>query len=210
MPSMTEPTPLHAKPALPRPRLMEISHTRWNYVLSFVADATVTLVLFVWSGPALKDPGAAAVVVLSALLTYSLYEYLMHRFVFHGRRAPFVFREGHAGHHRAPQAPLALPFFTSIVLAPVLLAPAIALLGPARGALFTGVCGLGYLTYGSLHHLLHTPAVRFAPLLWLRAEHEAHHARPGCNFGVTTPVWDFVFRTWSSPRTTHVPSRREG
>jgi len=197
---MAGPTSLPAKPVEPRPWLLEMTRTPWNYVLSFVADASVTLVLLAWSLSAFEHPGAAAAVVLFALLVYTLYEYLTHRFVFHGPRAPRVFREGHASHHRAPEARVAMPFFTSILLAPFLLGLAMAALGPARGALFTGVCGLGYVMYGGVHHLLHTPAVRLAPVLRLRAVHEVHHARPGCNFGVTTPLWDFVFGTWSPPR----------
>lgn len=32
---------------------------------------------------------------------------------------------------------------------------------------------------------------------WMRGIHEEHHRRPKANYGLTTPLWDYVFRTRS-------------
>lgn len=196
---MTDPAPVLAQPVNPQSWLLRMTRTRWNYALSFVADASVVVVSLTWAALTHESGDRVLPVVLSALVGYTLYEYLLHRFAFHGSRAPRVVREGHGSHHRDPDARLAMPFFASLLQGAVCLALSIAVLGPSLGALFTGICALGYLTYGTVHHLVHTPAVRVPPVPWLRAAHEVHHARPRRNYGVSTPLWDFVFRTFTPP-----------
>lgn len=193
-------TSLPLKPVKQRSWLLAITLAPWNYALSFVADATVTLALLTWSALTFERTGAVVPVAASALLSYTLMEYLMHRFAFHGRSSPRVFREGHGRHHATPEAGRALPFFVSLPNGIVLWGFAAAVLGPSLGALFAGVCGVGYLTYGGLHHLVHTRAARYPPVTWFRAVHDVHHTRFDCNFGVTTPLWDLVFGTWSPPK----------
>ncbi len=184
----------------PEPWLLRISSAPWNYAMSFVADAALALGLLTWAVMTLDRPGAVAPVVAAALLAYTLIEYVAHRVAFHGPLSPRVIREGHARHHAAPETRIAMPFFAPVGPAMVLLGLAASVLGWNLGALFTGVCALGYFTYDGVHHLVHTPAVQRRPITWLRAMHYVHHARPSLNFGVTTPLWDVVLGTWVAPK----------
>jgi sterol desaturase/sphingolipid hydroxylase (fatty acid hydroxylase superfamily) len=178
--------------------ILAVTLAPWNYPLSFVFDAAVGLTLLTWAAFTIDRPRAVVPVVLFGLFSWTWLEYASHRFVFHGRRAPRAFREGHGRHHGAPDARLAMPFFVSPLVALVFVTAAAAAVGTGLGALFTGVCGLGYVAYGGLHHLVHSE-VRVRPVPWLRAMHDVHHARPNRNFGVTSPIWDLLLGTWSPP-----------
>ena len=182
-----------------RPWLLGMTTAPWNYAASFVADAVTALVPLAWWAFVVERARGSVWVVVSAILTYTLMEYLMHRFMFHGARAPEMVREGHRNHHRRPEARNALPFFVSAVETAVLFVVAVAVLGPSRGALFTGLCAFGYFAYSAVHHLLHSEAGLRFPLRWLHEVHEVHHRHPRRNFGVTTPLWDIVFGTWTPP-----------
>ncbi|MGE5242845.1 MAG: sterol desaturase family protein [Betaproteobacteria bacterium] len=180
--------------------LLAISLTRWNYMLSSLADATAAVVMLTWALVTLERPGALLPVAALALLVYTLIEYLWHRFLFHWRHAPRAARQGHARHHQAPEQPLALPFFTALPHVMVVWGLAsVSGLGSSLGAFFTGVYFVGYVAYTGLHHLIHAEAIGHPAVAWLRSVHEVHHARPACNFGVTTPLWDIVFGTWLAP-----------
>jgi sterol desaturase/sphingolipid hydroxylase (fatty acid hydroxylase superfamily) len=196
MPTATSPLP---KPVKRQAWLLAITLAPWNYPLSFVADATVALTLLTWAAFTVERPGAVVPVVVFGLFSWTLLEYVSHRFVFHGSQAPRAFREGHGRHHGAPEARLAMPFFVSPLVGLVVAGTAAAAIGASLGALFTGVCALGYIAYGGLHHLVHSDA-HFPPVPWLRSVHEVHHRRPNRNFGVTSPIWDLVLGTWTPPQ----------
>jgi 4-hydroxysphinganine ceramide fatty acyl 2-hydroxylase len=56
----------------------------------------------------------------------------------------------------------------------------------------------GYWWYGVVHHVVHHHANSSSPSYFndLRAWHMRHHYSPKRgNFGVTTPIWDYVFGT---------------
>jgi sterol desaturase/sphingolipid hydroxylase (fatty acid hydroxylase superfamily) len=179
--------------------LLAISLTQWNYVLSVVADAAVAVVMLKWSAVALDRPGVLVPVGAAALLGYTLTEYSWHRFLFHWRGAPRSLREGHARHHRAPEGALALPFFTALPHGLVVWGLSASLIGSRLGAFFTGIWFLGYVAYSGVHQLVHSP-FRHPLLTWLREVHDVHHTRSDRNFGVTSPLWDWVFGTWCPPK----------
>jgi sterol desaturase/sphingolipid hydroxylase (fatty acid hydroxylase superfamily) len=196
---MSGTTPHAAKPANRESWLLRISSARWNYVLSFVTDAGIAVGFLAWAVLTIERPAAAVPVVAAALVFYSLLEYGFHRVLFHARLSPRVFRVGHAKHHASPRARLAMPFFVPLGPAVIVFALASAAVGSSLGALFTGISALGYFSYDSLHHLVHTPSVQWPPVPWLRAVHDVHHVRAGRNFGVTTPLWDIILGTWTAP-----------
>ena len=54
----------------------------------------------------------------------------------------------------------------------------------------------GYLLYDTVHHTIHRGANRSRIVRWLRKHHMQHHyATPDKRFGVSSPLWDLVFRT---------------
>lgn len=144
-------------------------------------------------------PAAAIPVGLAAvagLASWSLVEYGIHRLIFHGLQ-PFAAM--HAMHHARPRALIGAPAVAGLtVLAVGLFLPVWAASSAALACGATAGMMLGYLWYVTVHHLLHHRPrgllARAAPALLAR--HAAHHAalHPG-NFGVTTVLWDAVFRT---------------
>ena len=127
---------------------------------------------------------------------WTLIEYSLHRFVLHTRN---IFSSMHARHHASPRAFIGTPTWVSLsVLGGVIVLPvwAMSSLNVASGV-GSGVA-LGFLWYGVLHHAIHHHRPRLIAGLALTAtqRHRLHHhtSRRG-NFGVTTQVWDWLFRT---------------
>ena len=137
-------------------------------------------------------------------LSFSLVEYLVHRFLFHRRfpdtqagRIEWFLTHGY--HHDYPNDPmrLVLPPMGSIPLAMLFAAAFVAALGPVLGAaLFAGFV-VGYVVYDTSHYLLHHARWKNPAFVWLRRYHLLHHHvdTPG-RFGVSSPLWDLVFGTF--------------
>ena len=85
---------------------------------------------------------------------------------------------------------------------------AIWLAGPLPGATFALSFVLAYLYYEWTHWSAHKRAPRTAYGRWVRKNHFAHHFNsPKHNHGVTSGVWDLVFRTTKPPRQVRVPRK---
>jgi sterol desaturase/sphingolipid hydroxylase (fatty acid hydroxylase superfamily) len=151
-----------------------------------------------------EDLSVAAVAGVFALgiLAWSLTEYLLHRFIFHlepdsrwGRRLHFII---HGVHHDFPHDPmrLVMPPAVSVPLAILFWLGFHALLGPAWALpAFAGFL-LGYLVYDMSHYHMHHHRSKNRLSLALRRYHYRHHFQQADRgFGVTTPLWDRVFRT---------------
>lgn len=157
----------------------------------------VVALLLAWSAPALGW-AAAAWAVLGALV-WTLFEYGMHRVVFHwparsrwGRRLVFFM---HGCHHADPEDPdrAVMPPAASIPLALACYGVAALLLpAPLRHAAFAGFL-IGYLHYDLTHWACHQARMA-GPLAGLKRHHLRHHyAGADGNYGVGSPVWDWVF-----------------
>ena len=143
---------------------------------------------------------------------WSLTEYSLHRWAGHprsGSRGPMT--KEHLDHHRNPD--YFTPWWRKLALAvPVtaIVGPgAVALLGISSGvALLLGFVG-AWLGYEWLHRRIHTHAPRNRYGDWARRHHLAHHfSSPQTNHGVTSPLWDHVFRTWRDAPTVRIPAKR--
>jgi sterol desaturase/sphingolipid hydroxylase (fatty acid hydroxylase superfamily) len=143
--------------------------------------------------------GLAGVFALGAI-SWSLFEYVMHRWVFHMAaetpRAKKVVYTMHGVHHEYPRDKerLFLPPIPSIIAAVVLSNLFYFLMGNYMLAFFPGFL-FGYMAYGSMHYAIHA----YAPPRWLKAlwrNHHLHHYKaPDKGFGVSSVVWDIVFGT---------------
>ncbi len=134
----------------------------------------------------------SAVLFCTGLLVWTALEYLMHRFAFHGF-AP------HYQHHAEPAQ-------RSYILAPVWLSAsgatvlwlsvwAITQSWGAASWLLAGVVA-GYLMYELVHLRIHSAVSGGRLLRALRKRHYHHHfANEHASYGVTSPLWDFVFAT---------------
>jgi sterol desaturase/sphingolipid hydroxylase (fatty acid hydroxylase superfamily) len=143
-------------------------------------------------------------------LGWTLLEYLLHRFVFHGASATRLGAREHRQHHAqvdyfAPwwQKALAALAVTTLVLPLSVIAT-----GATTGLSFTaGFIGT-YLLYEILHRRAHTHPPTGPYGRWRRRNHFEHHfVDPRRAQGVTTPIWDRVFGTRSSVDKVPVPRR---
>ena len=146
--------------------------------------------------------GSVLGVFALGVVTWSLGEYLLHRFVFHfepdsrwGRRLHFII---HGVHHDFPHDPmrLVMPPSVSIPLSIAFWFGFRVVLGPAWALpAFAGFL-LGYLAYDMAHYHMHHHRSKNRLSLALRRYHYRHHFQQSDRgFGVTTPLWDRVFRT---------------
>jgi dihydroceramide fatty acyl 2-hydroxylase len=138
---------------------------------------------------------------------WTLFEYWLHRIVFHfepedgfGARLHWII---HGVHHEHPNDPLRLvmPPAVSIPLGATVFGVLYLAFGsdyaPGLGAGFFA----GYLVYDMLHYYVHhfTPRGRLGRML--RERHMRHHFQDETRgFGISAPYWDEVFRTSSRAR----------
>jgi 4-hydroxysphinganine ceramide fatty acyl 2-hydroxylase len=139
---------------------------------------------------------------LVGLFVWTFVEYIMHRFIFHyvpknkiGLRLHFIF---HGVHHDYPSDAkrLVLPPSVSIPLATLFyfLFDAILPTNYIFG-FFPGFI-LGYLFYDISHYAIHH--FNFKGNIWkkIKQHHMLHHYQaPERGFGVSSPLWDKIFRS---------------
>jgi 4-hydroxysphinganine ceramide fatty acyl 2-hydroxylase len=146
--------------------------------------------------------GSVAGVFVLGLLSWTLAEYLLHRFVFHfepdtrwGRRLHFII---HGVHHDFPHDPLRLvmPPSVSIPLSILIFLLFRLLLGPVWVLPFFAGFMVGYLIYDMTHyHIHHHRSTNWLSLAVRRYHYRHHFQQSDRGYGVTTPFWDKVFRT---------------
>lgn len=125
------------------------------------------------------------------MLAFSFLEYWVHRLPLHR----WAYHATHEVHHRQPRLyvvfpPLYVPSGMTVALAACLLLGA--------PGLFAGFA-LGYVWFISWHHVLHHVDLwRPGWPAWVRRYavwHLGHHHDEAVNFGITLPVWDYLFGT---------------
>jgi sterol desaturase/sphingolipid hydroxylase (fatty acid hydroxylase superfamily) len=126
------------------------------------------------------EPSLTAALFCCGLAAWTLAEYIIHRFLLHA-----LARVQHGIHHARPQDPIDKIFWQ------VWLAFAVLYL-IAGGAVLAGLL-IAYAWYLLVHYCAHhNPAMLPASLL---KHHLDHHRFANRNYGVTTTLWDRVFRT---------------
>lgn len=178
--------------------IARVSGSRLNYWATLVIDAVAAIAFGVagawwYAGPRLAMP----LLALAGFLVWSLLEYVLHRWVLHGRLlAPS--RE-HARHHSHPTDTISTPAMT-ITIGALALWAALALLtsrGTAALLLFGTYAGYNYFAF--VHHLQHhQPALlaRIGFLDDLRRLHAVHHRTPRVHYGISSSLWDRLFGTF--------------
>ncbi len=146
--------------------------------------------------------GLVALLFAFGMFLWTFMEYILHRFVFHyqpksswGQRLHFVM---HGVHHDFPSDA------TRLVMAPGISLPLGAffyllfwlLFGSTYvNAIFSGTM-FGYVIYDTLHYATHHFKLNKGIGKWLRQYHLRHHFQdPDSRYGVSSPLWDYVFGT---------------
>ena len=144
---------------------------------------------------------------VAGVLIWSLAEYLLHRYVFHwandsafGRRVHFLL---HGVHHDYPNDKdrLVMPLGASLPLGVLFYALYYFTVGPVLGeAMYAGMA-LGYMAYDGTHYAVHHFKQRTRLGRFIRRHHMLHHhADHSGGFGVSSPLWDLIFRTMPAPK----------
>jgi sterol desaturase/sphingolipid hydroxylase (fatty acid hydroxylase superfamily) len=138
---------------------------------------------------------------VAGLLTWTLTEYLLHRWVFHFEPSDPGLRRRlypiHRLHHDVQEWDrLVAPPLLSVPLALILFPSFWMALGwPTVLPFFSGFV-VGYLAYDYIHFYTHFGRPKTAIGRGLRRRHLQHHfACPDRWYGVSSPLWDYVFRT---------------
>lgn len=145
--------------------------------------------------------------LLIGLFLWTFAEYILHRFLFHfpaknawQERLAFLF---HGIHHEQPRVKtrLVMPPAVSIPLALVFYGLFYLVFGLVLGIpawispIFVGFI-LGYITYDMMHYSTHHFPMRKGYFRMVRQQHMHHHFQtPDQRFGVSNPLWDYVFGT---------------
>lgn len=149
--------------------------------------------------------------VATGVLTWTLLEYLIHRWMGHDRRfrrTPFGVE--HIRHHIEGNyfAPTWKKLIAAALAAVVLGFPAIAIAGEVVGVAYVAGLISFYGLYELQHRRDHTHPGIGAYGRWARRHHFHHHFGDArTNHGVTTPLWDLVFGTYQRPTTIRVPAK---
>jgi sterol desaturase/sphingolipid hydroxylase (fatty acid hydroxylase superfamily) len=140
--------------------------------------------------------------VIFGLFIWTITEYLLHRFVFHwelkgeiGARIHFIF---HGVHHDYPSDSrrLVMPPSVSIPLATLFYFLFRFLIGDVSVHPFFVGFLIGYLFYDISHYAIHHFNMHSKFWLAIKNHHIKHHYQdPDKGYGVSSPIWDYVFRT---------------
>ena len=142
--------------------------------------------------------------VLGGVVFWSLAEYWLHRKFFHWtwpKRLHYII---HGAHHIYPDdnGRVVFPPTASLMLGALFFLLFLLVLGYAAALPFFAGFVVGYLWYDMTHFWTHVAKPKSRYGKFLRRHHMLHHfSEPEKKFGVSSPLWDFVFGTYGkSPR----------
>ncbi len=139
--------------------------------------------------------------LLTGALYWSLFEYALHRFIFHYEsKNPFIKNTiyiAHGNHHDDPtdkyrslMPPIPAIFYGVVVWAIL----RFFLSSETAMPIMIGFI-ISYQAYDYLHYSFHQ--VEIDNKLWrkIKAKHLAHHKKHDIYFGVSNHLWDYIFKT---------------
>jgi len=166
------------------------------YFGDFVASpiAIIVLAALALAGQDYRAAALWLLALLAGICAWTLIEYLVHRYLYHGVA---FFEKFHDAHHAEPNELIGAPSF--IMIAMIILVFFVPLLAIGLVVASGAACGalIGYIGYMLVHHASHHFEPRPGSLLYqARLRHMAHHyhGTPG-NYGVITSFWDQLFST---------------
>jgi sterol desaturase/sphingolipid hydroxylase (fatty acid hydroxylase superfamily) len=187
------------------------THVHWSVPIIIYAPVSGYFLYRAFQDPELTSM-TGFLLVLAGLLFWTITEYTLHRYVFHyepkstwGQRLHFMM---HGVHHDFPNDTkrLVMPPSVSVPLAILFLGLfALLLPGYAVAPFFAGFI-IGYILYDEIHYATHHWPMKGKILLAVKHHHVLHHYHdPERGYGVSSPLWDYVFRTVDP---TEVPQKR--
>jgi sterol desaturase/sphingolipid hydroxylase (fatty acid hydroxylase superfamily) len=142
------------------------------------------------------------IVGIIALVFWTFLEYTLHRFLFHfpaksdwAKYLVFLF---HGLHHDDPNDPtrLVFPPFPAILIVAFLYTAFSLIIPFVYLQAFMGFFLVGYLCYDYIHYATHHFPMTSKVGRYLKKYHLQHHfKKEDARYGVSSPLWDYVFGT---------------
>jgi len=183
-------------------RFLEIfTHVHWSVPLIVYLPVIGYFMHSAAVSPSLSVVGIIGL-FLGGTAVWTVTEYLLHRYVFHyeptsiwGQRLHFLM---HGVHHDYPNDSLRLvmPPVVSVPLAIMFFFLFTVSLGADLVPPFFSGFLFGYLCYDMIHYCTHHLPMKSRIGLFVKHHHMRHHYQiDDLNYGVSSPLWDFVFDT---------------
>jgi sterol desaturase/sphingolipid hydroxylase (fatty acid hydroxylase superfamily) len=187
-------------------KIRRLGSSKFNYWFGYVANVSlvVWLVSHAWHGGRMGGAQFAALAILG-LLSWTLAEYLLHRYVYHVWSS--FLTAGHALHHARPTDLIGVPWYLTTIAIIGIFVLLSSFLHAASVGVVMGFNWLGYIFYCICHHASHHWDVKRGWLERMKRHHLAHHGHPDHNWGFTTPFWDVFFRTYLDRGRIGMPTR---
>ena len=166
----------------------------WAYFLDFIL-VPIAVGGLVWFGIRKSVPPAFVVIwIADGIFFWMLAEYWIHRAIFHG---PTRFEPMHDMHHRMPKDWIGIASWGTFLGFGVIFGCA-RLYGLEQAALFTAGFMIGYFWYCAIHVRMHHGRTHrhHGYVAFMTRHHDGHHRGGKGNYGVTTPIFDFLFDTY--------------
>jgi sterol desaturase/sphingolipid hydroxylase (fatty acid hydroxylase superfamily) len=199
------PKPKHkgSKQLFDNPVLERLTHTHIAIPVSIFFVVGAVLGYYAFTHTNLENWKIVSLFLMGTII-FTFVEYWVHRGVYHiepttEARAKFQY-VAHGVHHEYPKdkTRLAMPPVIAAVVAIVLFSIFFVLMGESAYAFFPGFIW-GYAAYLLVHYAVHAydPPKNFMKKLWVN--HAVHHYKHGnAVFGVSSPLWDYVFGTMAT------------
>lgn len=147
---------------------------------------------------------------LTGLAAWTLLEYVIHRWLGHLPKGRIFTSSEHLRHHADVLyfTPIPLKILGAIPVLATAFALASWLSGAMAGAGFTVAIACGWTLYEWLHESIHVRGPRNRYARWAARHHLSHHfGKARSNYGVTTPVWDWIFGSHAAIEQVRIPRK---
>lgn len=154
---------------------------------------------------------AFALGLLAGALGWTLLEYIVHAGLGHGLKGKLMVSREHLHHHADINyfSPLRAKLQGAVPVLSILLLATHQLGGWAFASGFVLAISGAWAFYEWLHEAIHVSGPRGPYSRWAARHHLHHHfSKPGRNHGVTTPLWDWLLRTYEGSPQVRVPAKR--
>jgi sterol desaturase/sphingolipid hydroxylase (fatty acid hydroxylase superfamily) len=182
------------------PLLEKLTRSHFSVPLSILSIISIFLAYLSFTKYNIETTTFVILFVIG-FFSWTLGEYLIHRYVFHmnddKRWKRWITYTFHGIHHEYPKDKdrIVMPPAGALLISSIIFGVCWLIIQDYAFAYVPGFL-VGYLAYAFIHYAIHAlqPPKNFLKWLWIY--HSIHHYKhPDQYFGVSTPIWDYVFNT---------------